>query len=365
MNQEIDPWANELPKDYEKLFTEFGLKRFDEKILARIKNKNRLFRRGLVFAHRDFDSWLNAYEKKQPLAAMSGIKPSGEFHLGSKMTAEELVFLQQNFGAKIFYAIADLEAYADNGLSLEESRKNAVSNVADLIALGLDPENAYVYRQSRERHVMNLAYLFSKKTTMATLQALYGERNIGLYMAVLTQAGDILFPQLKEFGGPKNIVVPVGVDQDPHLRLTRDLAAKFQTEFGFKLPSSTYHKFFRSLDGSSKMSKRDPMNMLTLADTPELAEKKALRAFTGGRTTWEEQKKLGGEWWKCVIFELAAYHFEEDDKKLEERKQRCKGGCMSCGECKREVIAQIKEYLKNHQSKKKKAISTAEKIIGE
>jgi len=361
--EKLDPWGSDLISDYEKLFTEFGLKYVDESLLKRIKNKNRLFRRGIVMAHRDFDKFLDASEKKEPVAAMSGIKPSGEFHMGSKLTAEELIFLQQELGAKVFYCVANREAYADNGLSLAESRENAVMNVADLLALGLDPKKSYIYEQSEQKDVMNLAYLFARRATMATLQALYGDRNIGLYFSTLTQAGDILLPQLKEFGGPKQVVVPVGLDQDPHIRLCRDLAAKFQPDYGFRIPSSTYHKFFRSLSGESKMSKRDPASMLTLGDEPEQAYKKMMSTFTGGRATVEEQKKLGGEIEKCVVFELYTFHFEEDDKKLKERYHACTGGKLMCGECKKELACRVRDYLGDHQAKRKKLAPKAREIL--
>lgn len=364
MAEKIDPWGNELLGDYERLFTEFGMKYLDESLLSRMKNKSRLFRRGIIFAHRDFDKFLAAVEKKEPVAAMHGIKPTGDFHMGSKLTAEELIYFQKEFGAKVFYCVANLEAYADNGLSLEESRRNAIGNVADLLALGLEPENAYIYEQSEEKRVMNLAYLFARRTTMATLQALYGDRNIGLYFSTLTQAGDILLPQMREFGGPKEVVVPGGVDQDPHLRLCRDLAAKFQNEYGFRLPGSTYHKFFRSLDGNFKMSKRDPMSMLSLGDEPEMAYKKCMSAFTGGRATVEEQRRLGGEIEKCVIFELYTNHFEEDDRKLKERYKACTTGKLLCGECKGELACRVRDYLKEHQKKRKKLIAKAGEILG-
>lgn len=355
---EIDPWSNRLIENYDKLYSEFGMKQIDEKISAKLK-KNRYFRRGLVAGQRDFDLWLAAAEKGQKVAAMSGIKPSGEFHMGSKMTAEELIFLQRDFGAKVFYSIADLEANADNGLTLEEGLRNAVSNVADMLALGLDEKNSYIWLQSRETRVTNFAYLAARRTTLATMHALYGEKNLGLYFCTLTQAGDIVLPQHPDFGGKKHVVVPVGFDQDPHLRLTRDLAAKFD----LIAPSSTYHVFMRSLDGNEKMSKRDPMNLLTLSDEPELAKKKVSRAFTGGRATVEEQRRIGAEYHKCVVAELENFHFEEDDKKVEERKGKCLTGAILCGECKKEVCEKIVNYLKAHQERKKKLVSKAEKLL--
>ncbi len=352
---DIDPWSNELA-DYGRLFSQFGMQKIESAITSKLRGKHRLFERNIVFAHRDFDKFVDAAKKGRKVAVMSGIKPSNEFHLGSKLTADELIYYQKEFGAKVFYAIADLEAYADNGISLDESRKVAVSNVADLLALGLDEKNACIYRQSKEMRVMNLAYSFSKKITYNMLKAIYGEKDIALYMSVLTQAGDILMPQL-EFGIDYT-VVPVGVDQDPHIRLTRDIAAKL----GITLPAATYHRFMKSLSGTEKMSKRNPKGIITLADKPEEAEKKVLSAFTGGRATVEEQKKLGGEIDKCVLYDLSVFHFENDEA-CAERKRKCLGGQIMCGACKKEVAAKVRIFLEEHQKKKEKLVSKAEKII--
>ncbi|MCX8195364.1 MAG: tryptophan--tRNA ligase, partial [Candidatus Micrarchaeota archaeon] len=142
MKEEIDPWSSGQAFDYSKLFAEFGMAKISPSIAERLASF-RLVRRGVLFAHRDLELWLSDAEAGKEVAVMSGIKPSSEFHLGSKLTADELVFFQKKFGAKVFYAIADLEAYADNGLSLEETYQTAISNVADLLALGLDEKNAY------------------------------------------------------------------------------------------------------------------------------------------------------------------------------------------------------------------------------
>ncbi len=362
---EMDPWGSELV-DYSKLFSEFGMQRMDEggvEKAVQILNRSRLFRRGIIFAHRDFGKFIGDWENGKPIVAMSGIKPTGEFHLGSKLTADELIFMQKSFGAKIFYSVADLEAYADNGQALSESNKNAVLNVADLLALGLDPKNAHVYRQSEKKEVLRLANLFARKTTMATLKAIYGERGIAIYLSVLNQAGDILLPQLPEFGGPKSVVVPVGADQDPHIRFTRDIAQKFEEEFGFKVPCATFHKFFRSLNGETKMSKRDQMNVMTLSDDEGMLKKKIANALTGGRATAEEQKKLGGEISKCVIYELMLFHFYEDDSELKKMHEDCTGGKILCGECKKMRLEAISRWLKAHQEKKKKNITKAESML--
>jgi len=354
---EIDPWASEQQIDYDKLFSEFGMSKIDSQMASRLAF--RLSDRGILFAHRDLDLWLRDAEEGKEVAVMSGIKPSSEFHLGSKLTAEEIIFFQKKFRAKVFYAIADLEAYADNGMSLEETHETAVSNVADLLALGLDPKNAHIYKQSQEKRVMQMAYLFAKRATPAMLKAIYGERNYSLYFAALTQVGDILLPQHKDFGGAKRVVVPVGVDQDPHMRLARDIAFKER----LILPSATYHRIMRSLRGESKMSKRDPGSTLSLPDTLPEAQKKLSAVFTGGRTTADEQKKLGGEIEKCVLFDVMRFHFVEDKKTLAKMMEGCTSGKVLCGECKKTYIKYALDWLSRHQEKKKKMLPKARKLL--
>lgn len=359
----IDPFGSSTVVDYDRLFADLGLKPIDQNILSRIKHPSRFLRRGIDFAHVDFDKFIDASKSKKEVAIMTGIKPTNNFHLGSKMSAEEVIYFQKEFGAKVFYAVADLEGMIDNGLSLEEQEKIAVDNVADLLALGLDPKNAYIYRQSQERRVMNMAYIFSRKVTNNHLKNLYGERPFGLYFAALTQCGDMLLPQLPEFGGPKTVLVPVGVDQAPHIFLCRDIASKVTDHYNFKPIAGIFHKFFRSLKGESKMSKRDPMSMLTLSDSPEVATKKIMSALTGGRNTVEEQRKLGGELEKSVVFELYKYHFVDDDRKVERVAKDYVSGKMLDGEMKKEIAEIVVKFLGKHQAKKKKLIPKAKKIL--
>ncbi|MFQ6073998.1 MAG: tryptophan--tRNA ligase, partial [Candidatus Bathyarchaeia archaeon] len=216
----LDPFGMTVVEDYERLYEEFGIQPF-KPLLTQIPNPYMSMRRGVIFGHRDFERVLDAMKNREEFAVMSGIKPTGEFHLGTLTTAREVIYFQQQ-GATAFYGIADVEAYEDNRISFERSEKYAVGNVADLLALGFDPKRGYIYRQSKEERVKDLAIIFGRNVTLATMKAIYGERHMGLYISALIQAGDILLPQLEDFGGPKPTVVPVGVDQDPHLRLTRD-----------------------------------------------------------------------------------------------------------------------------------------------
>jgi tryptophanyl-tRNA synthetase len=196
------------------------------------------------------------------------------------------------------------------------------------------------------------------------VQAIYGDRRFSLYMAALVQVGDILLPQLKEQVMPT--VVPVGIDQDPHIRLTRDLSRFFDNNGKeiFK-PAATYHKLMPGLDDiKQKMSKSRPESYFSFSEDAKSIKKKIMNAMTGGRGNMEDHKKLGGIPEICMIYKIMEYHFEPSDKELADRYQRCRGGLL-CGYCKKECVEKILKYITEHNEKKKANIPIAEEILSQ
>ncbi|MDG6989273.1 MAG: tryptophan--tRNA ligase [Nitrososphaerota archaeon] len=361
--ERLDPWGTSSVKDYARLQSEFGIEPVAS-LLSRFRTPSPHLSRGIDFGQRDLGRVLDAIDAHRPYAVMSGIKPTGDFHLGTKMTADDMVYFQSlSEKATVYYAIADVEAYADNGLSFQQTSKIAIRNVADILALGLDPDRAVVYLQSENLKVLQLGTVFSKGVTNNMLRAIYGERQIGLYMSALYQAGDILMPQLPELGGPKPVLVPVGADQDPHIRLSRDLAARYHEEYGFVPPSSIYHRLMLSLNGSDKMSKRAADSLITLESGSKDASKKISTAFTGGRDTVEEQRRLGGRPDICPVYDLYRFHFAKDDHHVEIVNQECTRGTRLCGGCKQEVTGLVKTYLEEHRRKRDAMTKDAEDLL--
>jgi tryptophanyl-tRNA synthetase len=359
----LDPWGTSAIKDYSRLETEFGIEPVAP-LLPRFAKPSPHLSRGIDFGQRDLGRVLDAVDNNKPYAVMSGIKPDGAFHLGNKMTADDMIYFQSlSKKATVYYAIADVEAYADNGLSFQETEKTAVRNVADILALGLDPERAVVYKQSEEMRVMRMSTIFSRGVTNNMLRAIYGDRQIGLYLSALIQAGDILMPQLPEFGGPKPVLVPVGADQDPHIRLSRDLADKYNKDFGFLPPSSIYHRLELALTGGYKMSKREPGSGFTLDDSATEATKRVRNAFTGGRDTVEEQRRLGARADICPIYDLYRFHFAKDDEHVKRVYHECTKGIRLCGECKEEVIGLVKSFLEEHHKKRDSLMKDAKDVL--
>jgi len=366
----MDPWSSDNidDDDIDRIIKEFGIEVVSESVRQKFIS-NRFFRRKIIFGHRSLDDIIKAIESDKQWAVMSGIKPSGPFHLGTLTTALEIVEFQK-MGAKAYYCIADIESWEDNGIPYEEAEESAVDNLADILALGLDPKKSYIWRQSKEPIVKNVCFKVGRLLTQNMVNAIYGEKPFGLYLAALIQVGDIVLPQLMD--GPQPTVVPVGIDQDPHIRLTRDLTRRYYKEKmegkkivepAFFLPGATYHRLLPGLDGTDKMSKRNPNSYFTFNEPIESITKKVRGALTGGRRNKKEQQELGGEPQKCMIYKILMYHFEDDDEKLAENFEQCVKGELLCGECKKNAVEKVVSFIEAHEEKKEKLVDKARKIL--
>ena len=360
-NFKIDPWGSSaiVEEDYLKLIKEFGIEEIDTITREKFK-KNRFIRRKIIFGHRDLQLVFKAIGKDQSWAVMSGIKPSGPFHLGTLTTALEIVEFQK-MGAKAYFGIADIESWEDNGIPWEDAEEFAIDNLADILTLGLDPspERSYIWRQSKEPIVKDICFKVSRLVTQNMLNAIYGDRTFGLYLSALIQVGDIILPQVLE--GSQPTIVPVGIDQDPHIRLTRDLTRRnFK---GFFIPGATYHYLLKGIDGSEKMAKRNPNSYFTFNEPLVSIERKILGALTGGRRNKKEQQELGGEPQNCMIYKILMYHFEEDDDKLANDFEQCISGKLMCGDHKSECVEKVLNFIKDHRKKKEKLIDKARELL--
>jgi tryptophanyl-tRNA synthetase len=222
----LDPWGSSTVSDYRRLFDQFGIERFGE-VLGAVPDPHYLMRRGVIFGHRDYRPVARAMCNDDPFAVLSGFMPTGDPHIGHKLVFDEIIWHQQQ-GGDAYGLIADLEAHSARGLSWDEIDTHSRNYLLSLLALGFDPAEGTIYRQSTNREVQDLAFELGIETNFSELAAIYdfdGETDISHMESVVTQMGDILYPQLD---GPKPTVIPVGPDQDPHVRLARDLAARMR-----------------------------------------------------------------------------------------------------------------------------------------
>lgn len=229
MELKLDPWGAVHVDDYSKLFEEFGISSFDE-ILPKLEDPHPYMRRKIIFGHRNYDSVLQAMQQHKPFAVMSGFMPSGRVHFGHMMVMNEIIWHQQH-GGDAFAAIANMEAHAVRGISWSRCRDLGINEyILSLIALGFKP-TGHIYFQSENLKMRDLAFELGIVSNFSEVSAIYGfsgETHISHMESVMAQSADILQPQLEEYGGPKPVVIPVGADQDPHIKLTRDLAYRMR-----------------------------------------------------------------------------------------------------------------------------------------
>ncbi len=357
MAKTIDVYGSELVEDYQKIIKDFGLEEFNVELFPK---PNRIMRRGAVYAGRDLKIISECIKNKKPFYVLSGIMPTAEkVHFGTKMVVENIRYFQEQ-GATTYILIADLESAAARGVTLEEAKKRAFEfQIPAYIALGLDPKKTIFYFQSENKDVIHLAYEFAKRITLNEFKAIYGNADPGRIMSAVTQVGDILYPQLKErMPG----IIPTGTDQDPHIRLTRDIVKRTKQKYKFFASSSLYHKYTPSLDGSLKMSKSRPESCIELPESPETACKKLKKAKTGGKDTAEIQKKEGGVPEECMIFEMYKMHLVEDDDELKERYDLCKNGTVLCGECKQYACKKMTDFMDSLEKGIKEAKKISDKL---
>jgi len=359
MKKEIDPWSSDLLKNYQHLIKEFGLFEFDFKD----KELDSYFvRRNIIIAHRNFEKVVARIKANKPFINMTGIASSGRVHLGHKVDIDVSLFLQR-LGAINYFCVADLDAYLSRPdekiRSLENAKKNAVENLAHAFALGIDPKKSYAQSNKPKRYY-EFSFEISKKITQNTYKAIYGHTDLGKISSVLLQIADILHPQLKEFEGKMPSVTGIGLDQDPHARLTRDVMQRLS--YPLEVPSFLYFSHQAGLNGNLKMSSSEPDNTIFLDDNESDVKKKISRALTGGRNTSEEQKRLGGEPDKCMVYELYKYHFT-DESRFNEIRKTCISGERTCGECKKECIVFFQKMLKEHQEKYEGMLSVAKEVV--
>ncbi|MDP6293477.1 MAG: tryptophan--tRNA ligase [Candidatus Woesearchaeota archaeon] len=356
----VDPWGDSDVKIDEALIKEFGLKVFSKEELKKLDHY--LFDRGILVAHRDFQFIQKAMDEKKPFGQLTGIATSGPLHFGHKVDVDMFMYFRDK-GAKSKFALTDIDAYCSRPDSkipdMKTAKALALNNANHVLALGLKPNEVYAQNQQPSRY-FELAFEVSKKITENTFRGIYGHVDLGKIGANLLQYADILHIQLPEFFGTMPTLTCAGVDQDPHARAVRDIAKRLP--YKFFQPSFGYFQHQAGLQEGKKMSASHPATAIFLDDAPEVASKKIDRAFSGGRETLEEHKKLGGEPDKDKTFELLKFH-HPDTKKIEEMHEGYSSGNLTTADLKGFAKDFITKFLKEHQKKVAKTESAAHKIV--
>jgi tryptophanyl-tRNA synthetase len=346
----VTPWEVRGKVDYERLIREFGTQPLTMELIQKLAKYtgglHLQLRRGLFFSHRDLDVVLDLYEKGIKFVLYTGRGPSGPVHLGHLVPWIFTKHLQDHFKTRLYFQMTDDEKFlVKDELELKEATNYAYENALDLIALGFEPENTFIIYDVQDIDLLyDLALEVAKRITYSTARATFGfqeSTNIGWVFWPAIQAAPC-FIHAKLTGENVPALIPAAIDQDPYWRITRDVAPKL----GYYKPAQIHCRLLPGLGVGGKMSASEPETCIFTVDPPDVVKRKVWNAFTGGKPTVAEQRKMGGDPSICTVFQYFLFMFEEDDGKLAERERRCKAGEILCGECKTELAERINSFLK-------------------
>ncbi len=275
------------------------------------------------------------------MKVLSGIQPTGRFHWGNYFGAiRQYIALQDN--EQSFYFIADLHALTT--VREPEALRGFTRDAAlDLLALGLDPNKATLFRQSDVPEVTELMWLLVTLTPMSLLEKCHAYKDklakglpadAGLFSYPVLMAADILLYDSN--------IVPVGVDQVQHIEVTRDIAIKFNLTYQrdvFVLPEARVLSETSKVVGvdGDKMSKSYG-NTIELFDEPKKLRKKLMSIKTDS-TPVEASKNPE----TCSVFTL--YKLFATESQQAELAARYRAGGMGYGEAKQALYEVAEAYF--------------------
>ena len=274
------------------------------------------------------------------MKVLSGIQPTGRFHWGNYFGAiRQYIALQGN--EQSYYFIADLHALT-TVRDPAELASNVRESALDLLALGLQPEQATLFRQSDVPEVTELTWLLMTITQMHLLEKCHAYKDkkakgiaadAGLFTYPVLMAADILIYD--------SDLVPVGADQVQHIEVTRDLAQRFNAIYGETLHLPDAHV----LDGSAKVPGVDGEKMsksynntIPLFDDPRKLRKRIMGIKTDSKTL-EDPKDPDN----CAVFDL--FRLFADEAQQQELASRYRAGGMGYGDAKQALFDAAMHYF--------------------
>lgn len=281
------------------------------------------------------------------MRCLSGIKPTGILHIGNYFGAiSQYLELQEE--TEGFYFIADYHT-----LNIHPKPGELTSNTYDIfidyLALGLNPEKSVIFLQSDIPEVTELTFILSNVTPMALLQRAHAYKdktdkgeavNHGLFSYPVLMAADILLYDTD--------IVPVGQDQKQHVEFARDIAIKFNQQYGeiLKLPEPRILETVAVVPGidGRKMSKSYENTIEMFASEKDL--KKQIMSIVTDSTPLEEPKNPD----TCNVFAL--YKLFVDKSALEEMRKNYLSGGYGYGHAKKALLEAVLEYFKPYRQKR-------------
>lgn len=277
---------------------------------------------------------------------LSGMRPTGKLHLGNLHGALANWVDLQNSGYECFYFVADWHAltsdYADTG----DIRQNGFDMVVDWLSAGLDPATSTLFVQSAIKEHAELFVLFSMITPLPWLERnpTYKEMRTELADKDLSTFGFLGYPVLQaaDILIYKAYGVPVGVDQLPHVELTREIARRFNFLYRevFTIPEPLLAQVPKLLGIDGRKMSKSYDNAIYLSDKGDVLKKKIEAMFTDPQRM---RKTDPGNPDICNVFAFHGIYSEFQE--VQQINQDCRKAAIGCVECKRRLARRVEEFL--------------------
>ena len=283
---------------------------------------------------------------------VSGARPTGLLHLGHLHGAlRNWVGLQDDY--RCFFFVADWHALTTDYQSPDGISDGTRAMVAEWLSVGLDPARCTIFRQSDIKEHAELHLLLSMLTPVSWLERnpTYKEQMTELKERDLSTYGFLGYPVLQaaDIIMYKAHRVPVGVDQAPHVELTREIVRRFNSFYGPVFPEPevllTETQRLPGVDGR-KMSKSYG-NSVLLSDSPETIDRKLSRMVTD---TARARRSDPGEPEKCPAFNLHKIYCTPEE--IQEVSEGCRSAGIGCLDCKKVMIRHVVDDLAPFREKK-------------
>lgn len=351
----VTPWEVSGRVDYDKLVKDFGTSRITPALRARVERNagesNVMLRRDYFFSHRDLDLVMDDYEKGRGFYLYTGRGPSGPMHIGHLIPLIFTKWLQDRFGVNLYIEITDDEKFlCKREAEWAGIEKYAEENMREIAAVGFDPDRTFMFRDSEYAgNVYPMLMKIAKKVNFSTVKAVFGftnETNIGFIFYPAYQIMPTMFEK-------KRCLIPAAIDQDPYWRIQRDIAESL----GYHKAAAIHSRFLSPLQGAEgKMSSSVRESAIWLDDDEKTVRKKIMKyAFSGGRSTLEEHRRLGADLSVDVPFQWLSVLFEPDDGELKRIAGEYGSGRMLTGEVKEMLAVKVNEFLERHRERKENA----------
>ncbi len=295
---------------------------------------------------------------------LSGMRPTGKLHLGNLHGAlSNWIALQNHGDYECFYFVADWHALTSDYASTDEIRSNTIDMVIDWLSAGLDPVKSTLFIQSAIKEHAELFLLLSMITPLAWLERnpTYKEMKEELSQKDLSTFGFLGYPVLqaadiimyKAFG------VPVGVDQLPHVELTREIARRFNFLYGeiFPIPEPLLTEVPKLLGIDGRKMSKSYDNAIFMSDKGDSLKKKVAAMFTDPQ---RQRKSDPGRPELCNVFTFHQLYSHSED--VAEIAPACRAASIGCTECKRRLALAVEEGMRPVHDRRDSYVAHPEEV---